>query len=233
MHRVGIMLFASLATCALYLAPQEAFAQRVRYGVTFGGGGVRVGVGNGFVYGPGYGVYYGPGYGYGYVPMYGYGYASPAVVVRPYPVYQPQTIVVQPQYPIPSTVVREPVIPPAPMADGGEILLFSPSSNSSDIRYTLNGNPYTMPPGTKQRFVNDRQWIIAFESSSGRVTQYTLSSTRYKFKVSSAGVELVQTQDLPDSEQPGLPIPPLPAPPKPGLSDDLVIPPRPGLKTTP
>ncbi len=238
MRQISSLVLLGLASFAMWLSPDEASAQRVRYGISFGSGGVRVGVGSGPIYGPGYGGYgYGPGYGYG--SGYGYGYGPPAVVVRPYPVYQPQPVYVQPQYVQPQyiqqpAVVRESYtsVTPSPLADGGEILLFSPASNPGDVRYTLNGIPYTMSPGTKQKFTNDRTWTIEFESSPGRVAQYTLISSRYKFKPSDAGLGLFQTQDLPESARQTLPAAPIPNPPEPSAEGD-VVPPRPTLKTTP
>lgn len=200
----------ALVTVVSCVAGAEVQADpRVRFGVTFGSGGVRVGVGNGPIYGPGYygPGYYGPGYRPVYVPQPVYVQPQP-VYVQPQPVYtQPQPVYTQPQY---STIPAG----PTPLADGGEILLFSPSTNTGNIRYTLNGQPYTMPPGTKQRFTNDRTWTIQFESAPGRTTTYTLSADRYKFTTSETGVGLFQTQDLPEVAQPGLPPAPIPNPPE-------------------
>ncbi|MEK6260804.1 MAG: hypothetical protein AABP62_19565 [Planctomycetota bacterium] len=235
MRQFSSLALLGLASFAMGLSPEEASAQNVRYGISFGNGGVRVGIGNGPIYGPGYGRYgYGPGLGYGSGFGPGYGYGPPPVVVRPYPVYQPQPVYVQPQYIQQPVVVRESYVPtsPSPLADGGEILLFSPASTPGDVRYTLNGHPYTMAPGTKQKFANDRPWTIEFESSPGRVSQYTLTSSRYKFKPSDAGLGLFQTQDLPESAPRGLPAAPIPNPPEPS-AEDSVVPPRPTLKTTP
>ena len=223
----------------------------VRVGVGNGGYGYRPGY-----YGRGYGPgYYGPGnYGPGYYgPGYGYGYGyAPPVVIAPQPVIVPQPAYVQPQ---PSYVQPQPnyglldqpqpyspgvtsgpsVIPPSPSlaesssADGGEILLFSPPTNPSDIRYNLNGRSYTMRPGTKQKFTNDRNWKIQFESSPGQVATYTLNSTRYKFKATEGATALYETQDLPEETRSTLPPAPVPEPPEPGT----VIPSRPPLKTAP
>ena len=232
MRQFSSMALLGLASFAMWTSPEEASAQRVRYGISFGNGGVRVGIGNGGLYGPGYG--YGPrlGYGVGYGP--GYGYAAPPVLVQPYPVYQPQPVLSQPQYIPQPTGVSEPysLTTPTPLADGGEILLFSPATNPGDLHYTLNGIPYTMAPGTKQKFKNDRTWTIEFESSPGSVSQYTLTSSRYKFKPSDEGLGLFQTQDLPESAPQGLPAAPIPNPPEPSAGDS-VVPPRPTLKTTP
>ena len=237
MRQFSLLALLSLASLAMWLSPDEASAQRVRVGISFGNGGVRVGAGNGF-YGPRYGGYgYGPGLGYGSGFGPGYGYGPPPVVVRPYPVYQPQPVYVQPQYIPQPAIVREGYgsTTPSPLADGGEILLFNPASNSGDVRYTLNGIPYTMAPGQKQKFTNDRTWTIEFESSPGRGAQYTLTSSRYKFKPSDAGLGLFQTQDLPESAPQGLPAAPIPNPPEPSASifEGDVVPPRPTLKAKP
>lgn len=208
---------------------------QMRWGVSIGnGGGVRVGVGNG-VYGPGY---YGPGYyGPGYGPGYRYGYGPTPIVVAPQPVIVPQPAYVQPQpnyvQPLPQTYPSAPngsVIPPSPTADGGEILLFSPTTNTGDIRYNLNGRTYTMQPGTKQKFTNDRTWTIQFESAPGQVATYTLNSAKYKFKTGETGIALYETQDAPQAGPSGLPPAPVPEPPEVGTT---VIPSRPALKTTP
>lgn len=224
-----------LVAIAMALASDDAQADpRVRFGFSFGNGGIRVGVGNGY-YGPGY---YGP---YGYGP-YGYG---PAVVVAPRPVYVPPPVYVQPQpvYVQPQPVQPQPVYSPttalpaapSPYADGGEIVLFSPSTNTSDIRYMLNGHQYTMKPGTKQRFTNDRTWTVQYESLPGQVVTYTLHSVHYKFKQSESGLSLFKTQDTPESTQFGLPPAPTPNPPEAAIPDlnGTVIPTRPPLKTLP
>lgn len=173
--------------------------------------------------------YYGAGPGYG--PGYGYG---PGVVIGARPVYGPQPVYVNPQPQLGPTPIVQPNYPvPASGADGGEILLFSPNTNTGDIRYLLNGQLYTMPPGTKQSFVNDRTWTIQFESAAGQVTSYTLETGRYKFKSVNTGVGLFQTKDLPDAPAAtGLPPAPIPNPPE-ADPETTVIPSRPALKATP
>ncbi len=216
-----------------WLSPGDVLADpRIRGGISFGSGGIRVGIGNGPMYGPGYGGY-GSGFGYGGGP--GYGYRPAPVYVQPYPVYQPQPVYVQPQpayaqpqyFPQPGHV-HESTIPssPTPIADGGEIMLFSPATNLGDVRYTLNGHPYTMAPGTKQKFKNDRTWTVEFESSPGRFSQYTLTSSRYKFKPSDTGLGLFQTQDLPESIPQAIPAAPIPDAPAPAIFEGDVVPPR-------
>lgn len=213
------------------LSPGQAEAQR--FGVVIGnGGGVRVGIGNGPMYGP-----YGPGPGY---RGYGYGPVGVAIANRPAVAASPSPLVAPQQSPT--------LASPTPLTiDGGEIVVYNPSSTGQDIRYLLNGQLFTMPAGTKQSIVNDRTWTIQYESSPGTVVTYTLVTARYKFKPTETGVGLFQTQDTPEAAQaasglPAAPTPdlpessilrgPIPQPPTPGI-DGTVIPSRPALKTTP
>lgn len=211
-------MIVGLVAMAASLSAMEAQAQvRARFGINIGNGGVRVGLGNGSTYGYGPG-FYGPGTGYGY------GYRPP-VVVAPQPVIVPQPVYVpqaQPQY----------LTSPAPLADGGEIVIFSPAANVANVNYALNGQVFTMIPGTKQQFVNDRPWTIQFEPAPGQVATYSLKTGRYKFKSTPAGLALVQTQDTPEALEPGLPPAPIPNPPEPD-AEATVIPSRPALKTAP
>lgn len=213
MSRIVQGMIFGLVTLACLSADDAHGQSRVRFGISVGNG-VRVGVGNGY-----YGGYYGP---------YGYGYRPP-VVIAPQPVVVPQPVYVQPQ---PQPLPQPPYVPmPAsPAPDGGEIMLFSPSTNLGPIRYTLNGQPYTMNPGTKQKFTNDRVWNIQFESTPGNVSTYTLSSTRYKFKTTDTGLGLFATHDHPEGVHPALPPAPIPNPPE---EEETIVPTRPVLKTIP
>ncbi|RLS43429.1 MAG: hypothetical protein DWH84_05880, partial [Planctomycetota bacterium] len=80
---------------------------------------------------------------------------------------------------------------------------------------------------------NDRTWTVEFESSSGRFAQYTLTSSRYKFKPTDAGLGLYQTQDLPETAPQAIPAAPIPDAPTPSDFEGDVVPPRPVLKTEP
>ena len=222
------MVWGLVAVATILASSNTQANPPVRWGVSIGnGGGVRVGFGNGPIYGPGYGPgYYGP-----------YGYRAP-VVIAPQPIYVPPPVYVQPQpvYVQPQPQYSPtPVLPaaPSPYADGGEIVLFSPSTTTSDIRYTLNGHQYTMRPGTKQRFTNDRTWTVQFESHPGHLVSYTLHSVHYKFKQTESGLGLFQTHDTPEATQPGLPPAPIPNPPEAPEFNGTVIPSRPTLKTLP
>lgn len=211
------MILGLFAIVTGWSSPEVHAQARARFGISIGGGGVRVGLGNGSMYGYGPG-FYGPGtgYGYGYRPPV---VIAPAPVVVPQPVYVPQA---QPQY----------LASPTPIADGGEIVIFSPSANVANVNYALNGQVFTMIPGTKQQFVNDRAWTIQFETVPGQVATYSLKTGRYKFKSTPAGLALVQTQDTPEAIEPGLPPAPVPNPPEPDI-EATVIPSRPALKTAP
>ena len=83
--------------------------------------------------------------------------------------------------------------------DQGEIVLFSPPTNTQDVQYKLNGAPYTMKPGTVQKFTNDRTWTIEASLGSGVVTKYTLATGNYKFKQTESGMSLYTTQDTPEA----------------------------------
>lgn len=232
MSRILPAMFLGFVVTAASLLPQQAEAQ-ARFGVIIGnGGGVRIGVGNGY-YGPGYGAGYGPGYGYR-----NYINGPVGVGIAPRPLYVPPQ---QPLYtPYTSIPQQQTLASPTPLADGGEIVIFSPPSNGQDIRYLLNGQLYTMPAGTKQSLTNDRTWTIQFESTPGQVTTYSLVAAKYKFKPTENGIGLFQTQDAPESTLPqGLPpapdLTPTPNPPEAPIPDldATVIPSRPALKATP
>ena len=116
---------------------------------------------------------------------------------------------------------------PAVKYDNGEIVLFSPPTNSREISYTLNGASYTMKPGTLQKFTNDRKWVIEVNLGNGEMTQYTLSTGRYKFKQSETGFHLYTTRD--DPQAPVAAPVPAPAPvPEPDTSlNPVAVPPSP------
>ena len=88
--------------------------------------------------------------------------------------------------------------PPATY-DNGEIVIFSPPTNTVDVQYSLNGVSYTMKPGSMQKFVNDRIWIINANLGNRQNTKYTLSTGRYKFKQSETGMSLFTTRQSPEA----------------------------------
>jgi hypothetical protein len=88
--------------------------------------------------------------------------------------------------------------------DNGEIVLFNPPTNTVEVQYTLNGAPYTMKPGTVQKFANDRTWVIDATLGDGQNAKYTLYTGRYKFKQTESGLNLYATKDNPDAPAPAL-----------------------------
>lgn len=104
--------------------------------------------------------------------------------------------------------------------DQGEILIFSPPTNNREISYTLNGAPYTMKPGTLQRFRNDRNWVIEVNLAGAGDSRYSLATGNYKFKETDTGMHLYTTKENPETPSaptpeapPALdPVPSVPAP---------------------
>ncbi len=101
-----------------------------------------------------------------------------------------------------ATTPAETASPPQATYDHGEIVIFSPPTNTVDVQYSLNGVSYTMKPGSMQKFTNDRIWIVNFNVGNGQNTKYTLASGRYKFKQSDAGIGLFMTQQSPETPAP-------------------------------
>jgi hypothetical protein len=138
--------------------------------------------------------------------------------------------------PVITSPAASPANPPIPPArfDNGEIILFSPPSNTIDVQYSLNGVSYTMKPGTMQKFTNDRAWVIDVNPGTGQNAKFTLSTGNFKFKQSDKGMGLFTTKDLPEAPAP---VPdPVPAPvpdplPEPDSDEASEVIPPPLLKT--
>ena len=67
--------------------------------------------------------------------------------------------------------------------DGREIVIDNPTDQS--VAYRLNQYSYTMKPGERQTFKNDRAWTIQFDRGlkTESVARYSLPSGRYQFEV--------------------------------------------------
>lgn len=109
----------------------------------------------------------------------------------------------------------------AALPRGGSIKIFNPSDSGGEVKYTLNGTPFTIKPGSSQLLPYDRTWTVEFGSggAAGNV-RYSLQPGAYKFKVTDAGWNLFQSQDQSAVAE----IPPAPIP-RPDVADG----PRPGL----
>lgn len=186
------------------------------YGYGWGGGTPYYGYGLGYGY-PWYGYGYGypwyaiggfPGYGYGYGfwgPGAYYSYRQPTYLfpLQPSRVFSGSSPVsTSPSIVIIQTPKAASTLPPAPAPistayDNGEIVLFSPPSNTTEAKYTLNGMAYTMKPGTYQKFKNDRDWIIDVTNADGTSTKFTLAAGNYKFRQAPTGISLYTTKESP------------------------------------
>lgn len=217
------------------------------YGFPYGYGGYGFGYGYPYGYGYGYGGYpYGLGWGGMYSPYgwggyagyyggfgYPWGFFAPSYFNYGSSIYS-SPIVQQPVFGNSDYVGRSPVISmpqlnspqfsssvPATTVDNGEIVVFSPPSNTGEVQYNLNGMTYTMKPGTLQRFRNDRSWVIEINDGTGQVLKYALTTGTYKFKQSNSTFGLYTSDDKPDGSAPAV-NPPETVPPKP--SGDTAVP---------
>ncbi len=102
--------------------------------------------------------------------------------------------------------------PPQATYDNGEIVIFSPPTNTKDVQYALNSATYTMKPGTLQKFTNDRVWTIE-TNVNGQAVKYNLSAGRYKFSQYGSVMNLYTTKENPESPSlpSATPLPPTPA----------------------
>lgn len=64
------------------------------------------------------------------------------------------------------------------------IVITNPSDTGGDIRYSVNGFPFTITPGQSQTLNLDRDWTIKFDNGLGRQVSYRLTEGKYNFSVS-------------------------------------------------
>lgn len=64
------------------------------------------------------------------------------------------------------------------------IVIANPSDSGGDIRYSVNGFPFTITPGQAQTLNLDREWTIKFDNGLGRQISYRLTEGKYNFSVS-------------------------------------------------
>ena len=200
----------------------------IGYSSGFGGGfGYpygNYGLGSPFYYAqPIYSTYNQPNYSYFKPPIYSTRLYAPSIYVpaiNNQPIYVPsfnrQQVDSNPidlrNTQVVTTLKINPSPPPVTY-DNGEIVIFSPPTNTQDAQYTLNGASYTMKPGTLQKFANDRVWTIE-TNIKGQVVKYNLSAGRYKFSQNGSVMNLYTTKEHPEaaSAPPSSPTPPAPDP---------------------
>lgn len=219
-RKISVLLMASLAvgllSVGLFLLPCGA-----AYGAHPGGGGGGGGWGgSGHSGGWGGGGWGGHGWGGGY---YGGGWAGPGYngyYYQPdygtYSTYQPDN-----SNPAQAYTVQSPIQPnPQPAGSGAPIKIVNPASNSATLSYTLDGRPYSIPPGSSQDLVLDHPWVIEFNRGGSFGTgQYSLESAVYTFTATNHGWELFQSPLGPSGPaMPATTMPPsgVPANPLPG-----------------
>lgn len=154
----------------------------------------------------GIGVYDNGFYDYGYNSRPSYfvpstsSYYGPSTYIQPQAVYRPAVTVPSNSIPGKPTLV--------PSAE--DITISSPASAQGEVRYLLGSNEYSMKPGYRQKFANDREWVIAFGSGGSRgEVRYTLGPGAFEFRLTDAGWDLVKLKS--PQSAPSLKPPPPPS----------------------
>lgn len=110
-------------------------------------------------------------------------YYGPSTYVQPQTVYR--SVITVPSNTIPGK--------PALITSGEDITLSSPASAQGEVRYLLGSTEYSMKPGYRQKFANDREWVIAFGSGGSRgEVRYTLGPGAFEFRLTDDGWDLVK-----------------------------------------
>jgi hypothetical protein len=78
---------------------------------------------------------------------------------------------------------------------GGPISIINPATNNTTLTYSLGGDAFTIPPGYRQNFHEDRAWAIRFSPGANRdEVQYRLHSGLYTFTDTNHGWELYHSK---------------------------------------
>jgi hypothetical protein len=110
-------------------------------------------------------------------------YYVPSTYVQPQTVYRP--VVTVPN----NTIPGKPVL----VSSTEDITISSPVTAQGEVRYLLGSNEYSMKPGYRQKFANDREWVIAFGSGGSRgEVRYTLGPGAFEFRLTDDGWDLVK-----------------------------------------
>lgn len=137
----------------------------------------------------GIGIYDNGLYDYGYYGRSSYFVPSPSSYYVPSTYVQPQAVY-RPVVTVPSnTILGKPTL--APSVE--DITISSPASAQGEVRYLLGSTEYSMKPGYRQKFANDREWVIAFGSGGSRgEVRYTLGPGAFEFRLTDDGWGLVK-----------------------------------------
>jgi hypothetical protein len=83
----------------------------------------------------------------------------------------------------------------APQFSGGPISIINPATNTATLSYSLGGDTFTIPPGYRQNFHEDRARAIRFSPGANRdEVQYRLHTGLYTFTSTEHGWELYHSK---------------------------------------
>ena len=78
---------------------------------------------------------------------------------------------------------------------GGPISIINPAKNTATLSYSLGGDAFTIPPGYRQNFHEDRAWAIRFSPGANRdEVRYRLHTGLYTFTSTDHGWELYHSK---------------------------------------
>jgi len=91
-------------------------------------------------------------------------------------------------------------LPSDPMA--GQVVIVNPSGNQATLAYSINGQPFNLPPGGSQQLDATSAMVIEFDRGmSGDPARYSLTPGTYTFAATDQGWNLtsgpVSTSDIP------------------------------------
>jgi hypothetical protein len=89
-------------------------------------------------------------------------------------------------------VVQRPILE---SFSGGPIKIVNPAKSGVTMKYMLDGNAFTIPPGYSQEFQEDRAWVIEFSQGANMdQMRYSLRSGVYKFASTDHGWDLYRSE---------------------------------------
>lgn len=96
--------------------------------------------------------------------------------------------------PIPqNNISYRPAAPPPVPRTGLPIVISLPANAEQEVRYLLNGYPYSIKPGYQQQITDDRAWEIAFGSGGNKGNlRYSLAPGKFDFRLTDGGLDIVR-----------------------------------------